>query len=329
VTRGGAILLLLGLGAAAACTHRDASPPRAGPPATPASPVAPESPAAPAPADPAALRLARHGHGLGVVRSTIYAWGGFGRGRADGGRGEHEALAFDLPEGPWRPLPPMARPRAFFGAAILDGRLLALGGGAERYDPATGRWEAVAPEGSLPATHFAAAAVGGRVHAVGGLSREAAVHRVLDPVSGTVAAGPPPPGMEPGDHLPILAVVKGRLHCLGGVSGRTWDLSAAHHVLEGDRWAPRASPPTGVWAKTFVAAAAGDALYLFTDGRGLRYDARTDAWSAAAALPSPRVMASAVVLGGRVYVIGGDLSGEDGDAVLVYDPAKDAWESFR
>lgn len=97
----------------------------------------------------------------GVIDGKLYAAGGR---RSSAGTGQPfeltvpEVDVYDFATGRWTTLPPAANiptPRAGSTTAVLDGRLLVLGGesGAqqaahaevEAYDPRTGRWAALAP----------------------------------------------------------------------------------------------------------------------------------------------------------------------------------------
>ena len=57
------------------------------------------------------------------------------------------------------------------------------------------------------------------------------------------------------------------------------------------------------------------------------YDPATRRWAAAAALPRAEGSPAAVVLGGRIYAIGGRSGFSDFGSVYVYDPAADTWSS--
>jgi len=52
-----------------------------------------------------------------------------------------------------------------------------------------------------------------------------------------------------------------------------------------------------------------------------------ESWSARAPLPTPRFNHSAIELGGRIYVLGGFLRGEELRDVVIYDVEQDSWSS--
>jgi serine/threonine protein kinase/N-acetylneuraminic acid mutarotase len=85
---------------------------------------------------------------------------------------------FDPQSGQWTKLVDMPTPRGSYGAAFIDGRIVALGGEeptqvlatAEMYDIAEGKWIALPP---MPTARHgeAVAAVGNTVYAIGGANR--------------------------------------------------------------------------------------------------------------------------------------------------------------
>ncbi len=107
---------------------------------------------------------------------------------------------------------------------------------------------------------------------------------------------------------------------------------------------PTAAPPSAVWlpARDMPSARAGVALVA--DGSGvyaiggedssgvlsdtLRYDSELITWQRMAEKPTPVRDAGAVAIGGEFLVPGGcDVSGRATDAVEIYDPRTDSWES--
>ena len=270
------------------------------------------------------MALARHGHRIERVGDRLIAFGGFAHGRATD-RGMRQCFSFDLPNGPWVERAPMVRGRAFFGSGASEGAVHALAEQVERYDVGRDRWEVVREPPLLVRSHMGSALVGGRVHVLGGYPVEAAGHWVFDIATGALDPAPSPPGFTPGDHFPILASLRGRLHVVGGISGETSEISDAHASFDGARWLPRASPPTQLWAKFAAHAVVGDTLYVFAEEGNLAYDASADHWRAVAAMPEIRAMPASVVLDGRIVVIGGQPLGGGGRDVLVYDPVGDRW----
>ena len=238
-----------------------------------------------------------------------------------------DAFARALPDGGWRTLPPMTTARAFFGSVVSDGAVVALGaGGAERFDPARGAWEAFALDGPIPATHFGVVAIGGTAFLVGGFPAEAGAARSVDLRTGHVALLPPLPGFAPGDHFHAVAALGGELHVVGGLCGDPPSPQRTHWVLRDGQWRRLADAPAPVWMKFGCLAVVGDDLFVFTEECALAYSASTDSWRRVAPLEPATLMPAAVVREGAVEVLGGTTM--DGSPLprRRYKPGPDRWE---
>lgn len=108
---------------------------------------------------------------VGVIGHTLIVAGG-ARNRVP----LASSFAYDFDGGRWSRLPKMGSRREHVGAAVLGGKLYVVGGRAgyslavdtaERYDPATRRWERLPPL-PVPVGGVAAVAADGRVVALGG-----------------------------------------------------------------------------------------------------------------------------------------------------------------
>ena len=85
---------------------------------------------------------------------------------------------FNPASGTWDTLPDMPTPRGSYGAALIDGRIVAVGGEeptrvlatVEMYDIASGKWSAVAPI-NTPVHGQVVAAVGSTLYCIGGADR--------------------------------------------------------------------------------------------------------------------------------------------------------------
>lgn len=103
--------------------------------------------------------------------------------------------------------------------------------------------------------------------------------------------------------------------------------------FDGKAWTA-AGPIPGEGLNAPAAAVVGDALYLI-GGFGTttnlptqavhRYDLKKRTWSEAARLPAPRGGHAAVVLSGRIHVLGGGNSESTIDDHSVYDPGSNSW----
>lgn len=103
--------------------------------------------------------------------------------------------------------------------------------------------------------------------------------------------------------------------------------------FDGKTWTRETALP-GERLNAPAAAVIGDTIYLIggfgtTTNRPVtavhRYNTRTRGWSDAAPLPAPRGGHAAIVLNGRIHVIGGGNSTSTIDDHSVYDPAANKW----
>jgi N-acetylneuraminic acid mutarotase len=126
-----------------------------------------------------------------------------------------------------------------------------------------------------------------------------------------------------------VVVAGGSIYVLGGPS------TAVVDRFDGTRWHRETTLPGGI-LNAPTAVALGRKLYVvggFSASSNLPvssvrvYDVVTHKWSAAARLPAPRGGHAAVVLGGKIHVIGGGNSTSTIAAHSVYDPAANRWSS--
>ena len=174
-----------------------------------------------------------------------------------------------------------------------EDRLLAE---AEVYDPKADGWQ---PLPSMPTARscLAAAAVAGKVYAIGGYDVQADADRrfvaveAYDPLSGTWT------------RVASLSVARS-CHTATVVDGKIY-------VLGGERVDP------------------DDEDLLVTTDRTDAYDPAADNWQQMAAMPTSRSSHAAAVLDGKIYVTGGyTSSGQALNAVEAYDPVADTWTTL-
>lgn len=234
--------------------------------------------------------------------------------------------------GAWVTKHAMPTAKGVAGAAVLGGKVHVVGGqdsgGAvgtvEAYDPATNSW---ATEPSLATLHGS----------VGVTTLADAIYAVFDSTEifdGTAwSAGPALP-VSPGGSWLHLVTVDGKIYALSeGGPVQVYDPSSG--------WADETTIPLtrGVTA----VAAVGEAIYVIGGHNMMeygdvplttvqRYDTVAQEWSypPPASMPTARFAASATVLDGKIYVIGGrSVVGSYPDTTLVtvevYDPATDTW----
>jgi len=68
--------------------------------------------------------------------------------------------------------------------------------------------------------------------------------------------------------------------------------------------------------------------YDFNTGLNAIYDPKSDGWSFRAPLPTPRSGVSAVYIGGKIVVFGGEATGRVFGTNEAYDPKTDSWEAL-
>jgi N-acetylneuraminic acid mutarotase len=114
---------------------------------------------------------------LAAVSDGVYVYTVGGRNlSADENSGAFER--FDPVSGNWDKLPELPTKRGSYGAAVIDGRIVAVGGEeptrvlatVEMYDIATGKWRTLAPI-NTPVHGEVVAAVGSTVYVIGGADR--------------------------------------------------------------------------------------------------------------------------------------------------------------
>jgi len=190
-------------------------------------------------------------------------------------------------------------------AAGCEGRLYVFGGlneaeggeweldEAERYDPATGRWEAL-PRLLGPQSFWGGAAVAARgmIYVLGGANEETVrCFDRYDPQAHSWTA------LEP-LRRPLagraLVAVAGRLFAFGGSAPPDEPVKAAEAFdLETGRWEDLAPLPTARRSaavavssgRLYVLGGAGDFRRAFAEGPVEALDVRTGAWEALPALP--------------------------------------------
>ena len=212
--------------------------------------------------------------------------------------------AYQPASGTWSRLAPLPRPRAWLGAATVNGVVYALGGEGPNghnhgnvwaYDAAANRWSGRTP---MPAdlSNFATAVRGGKLYVIGGAtdSQELSAHvYAYTPATDTWHAVAPLP--TPTADQSAATDASGHIYSMGGCC------NASGHIMR--------------------------SVY--------RYSPQTDSWASAARLPTPSVDSSNSGSGatrgsdGRIYVVGGGfwnferfyLTAE----VRIYTPATNTW----
>jgi len=229
-----------------------------------------------------------------AVEGVLYVMGGI----AETGEFLDTCQAYDTALGAWTELAAMPIGRAGAAAAYADGRIYLFGGRGpdgtiilrvDAYDIASGQWESA---GDMPyeAWNAAAECCDGVVYVMGGIRGTGDAREAL---ADTFLFHPETMGWERGPALPAprhdaaSAVMDGRIYLIGGKE------------------------------ETGSSAPAIDRVSVL--------DLETMQWSEAASLPTPRVGMRGGAIDGKIYVAGGNYSGEVLDSVESYEPETDVW----
>ncbi|MCX6928046.1 MAG: hypothetical protein NT154_33270 [Verrucomicrobia bacterium] len=207
-------------------------------------------------------------------------------------------------ESSWSTKSPLPTARFGLTTCVVEGKIYAMGGGdapytpylpdVEIYNPATDSWETGIPMPNSRMGH-AAVVVGGKIYVMGGAYAaltSTATVDEFDPATGTWTTRAP----MPNDRV---------FHCAGAVDGKIYVLGGC-----GSGWNVDGADVTDVDV----------------------YDPATDTWTKKGEMRSPRAMAAAAVVNGKIYVFGGivgNLSGSPVSTADMYDPATDTWKPIR
>jgi len=191
----------------------------------------------------------------------------------------------------WATKASMPTARIGLGAAVVDGKIYAIGGyngnylsTNEMYDPDTDTWATKTPM-PTPRSNFGTAVVENKIYVIGGTlgnQVETGVNEVYDPVTDTwenrTAMPTPRMGLD-------ANVVNGKIYLIGG----------------GD--------------------AAGFSIFNF--GENEVYDPATDMWTTKEPIPIPVHDYASAVLDNKIYVIGG--GGGRSNHTQIYNAEKNIW----
>jgi N-acetylneuraminic acid mutarotase len=191
------------------------------------------------------------------------------------------------------------------------------------YDPATDKWQELAPM-STALGAVGVAEVGGKVHVFGGRPRDPLpvnFYEVYDPVTNTWAKKSPMPLAR--DHHGVVAI-DGKIHIVGGRTKGQTDNVGDHDVYDPvtDQWTKAAPMPT---PRSGGAAVYYRGLLLYIGGECRRpdpnakfgggeafdeneaYDPKTNTWLTLTKLPTGRQAIGAAADGSAAFVPGGTL----------------------
>ena len=260
------------------------------------------------------------------------------------------ASSDEITENSWTTLAPMPTARGGLDAAVVDGKIYAMGGGVvasnknEEYDPTTNTWaiKAAIPTGR---SKLVTVTIQNKIYAIGGSADEypwmpIAKNEVYDSYTNTWAAK----AEMPTARTQMCANnVNDQIYVIGGFesAGSTVKPSNKTEAYDPitDTWTVKAEMPyPAVYHSSVVV---GAKIYVLTSpfqiGRNQVldspiqiYDTKTNSWSLGPFLPTTQSSADAALIldeQGRelIYIFGGGGYGTYSDLVQIYDPENDVW----
>ena len=204
----------------------------------------------------------------------------------------------------------------------------------EFYDPQTNTWTP-APDMPTARMGLVAAVVGGKLYAIGGsVDRIVGVGTVeeFDPVSQTWATKASMPTPR---YFAAGVQVGGRVFVIGGTqsSGSTGGLNTTEaYDPTTDTWSSVAALPTA--RKELAAAESGGLIYAVGGYAGLipqwvgtveAYDPTSNSWSLLTPMPTARSQLALVAVAGKVLAAGGENALRALDKLESYDATTNSW----
>ncbi len=221
----------------------------------------------------ASLPLALHHTAAVSIGQRLFVVGGFKPGLTSVWNPVDTVFEYLAAENRWVQRRPMPTARGALAAAVMDGKIFAIGGYdgerslavVEIYDPATDTWQSAASL-SVPRDHLAAAAVDGKIYAIGGrvdldYHRNLAVTEVYDPAAGRWHEVAPLPTPRSGI---AAAVLEGMIFVVGGEGSQGTFRENEAYWPKTDTW--RQLPPLPTPRHGLAAAVVGDRLYTLCGG---------------------------------------------------------------
>jgi hypothetical protein len=196
----------------------------------------------------------------------------------------------------------------------------------ERYDAASGQWNALASM-STARKHFGACVIAGEIYVTGGMESDDDILSSVEkysPLSDTWSAVAPM-HLEISMHSAIA--VGSVIYVLGNGSAEG---IPKFDSMQGT-WSEGAPAPQNIWDSAAVAV--GTDIYVFggldiedvKQDSVMKYDTVADAWSMLARMPRASSEHSACIYDGLVYIVG---AGNGGNDVLRFDPALAEWSTL-
>ena len=258
---------------------------------------------------------------------------------------------FATEEDSWITMEPMPTPGAWIGAAVVNGKIYAIGGNGgygsssvNEYDPITDTWTTKTSM-PTPRINFGTAVIENKIYIIGGDrgnydigTTTTAINEVYDPATDTWEMKT----SMPTRRMAISAnVVDGKIYIIGGgekTPNTNLTPTAVNEVYdpEEDKWTTLEPIPNPVNYHT--SAVVDNKIYIMGGAVNVNlnqiYDVETDTWSSGSPVPTGVDSAATGVITGtnaskRIYVIGGKQGVEAVNLNQVYDPETDTWTSGK
>jgi N-acetylneuraminic acid mutarotase len=221
------------------------------------------------------LSAPRYGVAVAAVGDRLFAFGGREPGSVTSSVVGTVEM-FDAATQAWTPRTPMPTPRMHAAAAVVDGRVLVIGGerspdivgAVEVYDPATDSWTTAAPLGR-PRTMLTAVNWLGRVVAAGGRSANWQQSREVEILDLATNSWDLFPFLPSGRREHAMVLLDGLPAVVGGLGdGELAELLTFDPQAQ--RWRGRTASPQPF--SRAACAVVGSRLCCFRNGRTLVYD---------------------------------------------------------
>ena len=261
-------------------------------------------------------------------QDVVFAVGG-----ASGNSLLNTVEAYDPATNTWSAVSSMPTRREGPGVVGVNGKLYVVGGNVsggspsgivEVYDPVTNAWSSPLPPLSTPRSHFSLVAAGSLLYAIGGdvAANGTAVTGIVErldlsqpaPAWTTLNPMPTPRRFTAAGALNngSLIVVVGGQQVNGPALNRTELYSAAtNQWTQGPNiLAPTVAPASAVVQNAlFVFGGFNNGALILAELYRPTSGLQMDGWAALSGMPTPRLEASAALVGDVIYVIGGQDSG--------------------